>query len=137
MSSQMSITIEPNLDSLELITASVEEIGEKEDWPPDLTFKVNLVLDELTTNIVKYGGLVSEIEISLCSDDEEVTVEIVDNGRPFDPLTEAPEPDIDAPLSERRIGGLGVFFVRSMMDDLNYRREQGRNHLAFTKRRAE
>ena len=137
MSTQMSMTIEPNLDSLERITASVEEIGEKEDWPPDLTFKINLVLDELTTNIVKYGGMVSEIEISLCSDDEQVTVEIVDNGRSFDPLTEAPEPDIDAPLSERRIGGLGVYFVRSMMDDLHYRREQGKNHLAFTKRRAE
>lgn len=137
MSAQMSLTIEPNLDSLELITASVEEIGEKEDWEPDLTFKINLVLDELTTNIVKYGGLVSEIEISLCSEDKVVTVEIIDNGRSFDPLTDAPEPDIDAPLSERRIGGLGVYFVRSMMDDLQYRREHGKNHLAFTKRRAE
>ena len=136
MSAQMSITIEPNLDSLERITASVEQIGEKEDWPPDLVFKVNLVLDELATNIVKYGGLVSEIGISLCSEDELVTVEITDDGRSFDPLTEAPEPDIEAPLSERRIGGLGVYFVRSMMDDLQYRREQGKNHFAFTKRRA-
>ena len=135
MSTNMSVTIEPNLDSLERIAASVEEIGQKDNWSADLVFKVNLVLDELATNIVKYGGKVSEIEVSLSSAEEVVTVEITDDGRSFDPLTEAPEPDLDSSLNERRIGGLGVFFVRSMMDDLQYRREQGKNHLAFTKRR--
>ncbi len=131
----MSVTIEPNLDSLERIAASVEEIGQKDNWSADLVFKINIVLDELATNIVKYGGKVSEIEVSLSSEEEVVTVEITDDGRSFDPLTEAPEPDLDSSLNERRIGGLGVFFVRSMMDDLQYRREQGKNHLAFTKRR--
>ena len=133
----MSVTIEPNLDSLERIAASVEEIGQKDNWSADLVFKINIVLDELATNIVKYGGKVSEIEVSLSSEEEVVTVEITDDGQSFDPLTEAPEPDLDSSLNERRIGGLGVFFVRSMMDDLQYRREQGKNHLAFTKRRAE
>jgi anti-sigma regulatory factor (Ser/Thr protein kinase) len=132
----MSVTIEPNLDSLERIAASVEEIGQKDNWSADLVFKINIVLDELATNIVKYGGKVSEIEVSLSSEEEVVTVEITDDGQSFDPLTEAPEPDLDSSLNERRIGGLGVFFVRSMMDDLQYRREQGKNHLAFTKRRA-
>jgi anti-sigma regulatory factor (Ser/Thr protein kinase) len=131
----MSVTIEPNLDSLERIAASVEEIGQKDNWSADLVFKINIVLDELATNIVKYGGKVSEIEVSLSSEEEVVTVEITDDGQSFDPLTEAPEPDLDSSLNERRIGGLGVFFVRSMMDDLQYRREQGKNHLAFKKRR--
>ena len=131
----MSVTIEPNLDSLERIAASVEEIGQKDNWSADLVFKVNLVLDELATNIVKYGGKVSEIEVSLSSEEEAVTVVITDDGRSFDPLTEAPEPDLDSSLNERRIGGLGVYFARSMMDDLQYRREQGKNHLAFKKRR--
>ena len=135
MSANMSVTIEPNLDSLERIAASVEEIGQKDNWSADLVFKINIVLDELATNIVKYGGKVSEIEVSLSSEQEVVTVEITDDGRSFDPLTEAPEPDLDSSLNERRIGGLGVFFVRSMMDDLQYRREQGKNHLALTKRR--
>ena len=137
MSANMSVTIEPNLDSLERIAASVEEIGQKDNWSADLVFKINIVLDELATNIVKYGGKVSEIEVSLSSEQEVVTVEITDDGRSFDPLTEAPEPDLDSSLNERRIGGLGVFFVRSMMDDLHYRRDQGKNHLALTKRRAE
>ncbi len=129
------MTIEPKLESLPQITASIEEIARQEDWPSDLAFKIDLVLDELTTNIVKYGGTVSEIEVSLSSEEEAVTVVITDDGRSFDPLTEAPEPDLDSPLNERRIGGLGVYFVRSMMDDLQYRREQGKNHLAFKKRR--
>ena len=135
MSAKVSVTIEPKLESLPQITASIEEIARQEDWPSDLAFKIDLVLDELTTNIVKYGGTVSEIEVSLSSEEEAVTVVITDDGRSFDPLTEAPEPDLDSSLNERRIGGLGVYFVRSMMDDLQYRREQGKNHLAFTKRR--
>ena len=137
MSAHASVTIEPNLDYLQQITASVEEIGLQENWPSDLVFKIDLVLDELATNIVKYGGKVSEIEISLSSEVEAVTIEITDDGRPFDPLNDVAEPDLDSPLNERRAGGLGVHLVRSMMDELHYRREQGKNHLALTKRRAE
>ena len=133
----MSVTIEPDLNDLKQITASVKEIGRQENWPSDLVFKIDLVLDELATNIVKYGGKVSEIEISLSSEVEAVTIEITDDGRPFDPLNDVAEPDLDSPLNERRAGGLGVHLVRSMMDELHYRREQGKNHLALTKRRAE
>ena len=137
MSAQVSVTIEPDLNDLKQITASVKEIGRQENWPSDLVFKIDLVLDELATNIVKYGGKVSEIEISLSSEVEAVTIEITDDGRPFDPLNDVAEPDLDSPLNERRAGGLGVHLVRSMMDELHYRREQGKNHLALTKRRAE
>ena len=137
MSAKVSLTIEPKLESLPQITASIEEIARQEDWPSDLAFKIDLVLDELTTNIVKYGGTVSEIEVSLSSEEEAVIIEITDDGRSFDPFNDAPEPDLDSPLDERRTGGLGVYFVRSMMDELHYRRGQGKNHLALTKRRAE
>ncbi len=113
----------------------VEDLGEQDNWPPDLIFKVNLVLDELSVNIVNYGGETSEIEVSLAADAEVVRVEISDDGRPFDPLTEAVEPDIDAPLEDRPVGGLGIHLVREMMDELHYSREDGRNRLAMVKRK--
>ncbi len=137
MSAQVSLKIRPALDELQQITAAVEDLAMKEQWSPDLEFKVNLVLDELGVNIVNYGGEVSVIEVSLSSEEESITIEITDDGRPFDPLNDAVEPDTSAPIDERPIGGLGLFFVRTMMDEMHYRREQGKNHLALAKRRAE
>ena len=135
MSASVSMKIAPELDQLERITAAVEELGERDDWPPDLIFKVNLVLDELWVNVVHYSGATGDVEISLDTDADEVRLEIADDGRPFDPLTETVEPDIDAPLEDRPIGGLGIFLVREMMDDLRYKRENGKNRLAMVKRK--
>jgi len=135
MSASASLKIAPKMDELEQITAIVEDLGEQDDWPPDLIFKVNLVLDELSVNIVNYGGEASEIVVCLAADADEVRVEISDDGRPFDPLTDAIEPDLDAPLEERAIGGLGIHLVREMMDELHYSREDGKNRLAMVKRK--
>lgn len=131
----VSLKIAPSLDQLERITAVVEDLGERDDWPPDLIFKVNLVLDELWVNVVHYSGATGDVEVSLDTDADEVRLEIADDGRPFDPLSEAVEPDLDAALEERPIGGLGIFLVREMMDELHYRREDGKNRLAMVKRK--
>ena len=136
MSEPLFLKIPPRHDQLERIPAAVEEFGERDNWPPGLIFKLNLVLEELGVNIVNYSGATGEIEISLVSDDETVTVEIADNGRPFNPLDELATPDISAPLEERPIGGLGIHLVRSVMDDLRYSRKDGKNRLAMTKRKA-
>ena len=135
MSASASLKIAPTLDQLERIAAIVEDLGEQDDWPPGLIFKVNLVLDELSVNIVNYGGEASEIEVSLDADADEVRVEISDDGRPFDPLNDAMEPDLEASLEDRPIGGLGIHLVREMMDELHYSREDGKNRLAMVKRK--
>ena len=130
------LRIPPNHNQLEQIPAAVEEFAERDNWPPDLVFKLNLVLEELGVNIVNYSGATGDIEIYLASDANMVRVEIADNGRPFNPLDELDAPDISAPLGERPVGGLGVHLVRSMMDELSYSREDGMNRLAMTKRKA-
>ena len=136
MTEPLFLRIPPNHNELEQLPAAVEEFAERDNWPPDLVFKLNLVLEELGVNIVNYSGATGEIEISLASDDETVTIEIADNGRPFNPLTELDTPDISAPLGERPIGGLGVHLVRSIMDELSYSRENGMNRLAMVKRKS-
>jgi serine/threonine-protein kinase RsbW len=61
-----------------------------------------------------------------------VSMEISDDGIPYDPLT-APPPDLESDLDDRPVGGLGVFLIRELMDSVSYRFEDGRNHLLVTK----
>ena len=137
MTSPVFLKIAPNHDQLELIPAALEEFAERDNWPPDLVFKLNLVLEELGVNIVNYSGATGDIEISLASDADRDTVEISDDGRPFNPLLDQETPDVSAPLGDRPIGGLGIHLVRTMMDEMQYSREGGKNKLAMTKRKSE
>lgn len=137
MTAHVFLKIAPSHEQLELIPAAVEEFAERDNWPPDLVFKLNLVLEELGVNIVNYSGATGDIEISLASDEERVTVEISDDGRPFNPLLDQETPDISAPLGDRPVGGLGIHLVRTMMDEMQYSREDGKNKLAMSKRKSE
>ena len=137
MSGKLSLTVKTQADELARITAAVEDFGLQEEWPPDLVFRVNLALEELGVNIMNHGydeGL-HEFDITLISEDDTLTIEIVDDGRPFDPLHDAKQPDVGAAIEDRPIGGLGVYFVREMMDEMHYRREDGKNHLTLVSRR--
>ena len=117
-------------DLLQLVEA-VQALGEREGWPEDLSFRVSLVIDELAENVVNYAyeDGAGDVEVSVTSEEEAVVIEIVDEGRPFDPLTEAPEPDLTSALEDRPIGGLGVHFTKTLMDEIEYRREAGTNRL--------
>ena len=137
MSGKLLLRVDPRVEELETITAAVKEFGEAEQWPADLIFQVELVLEELGLNVINHGkseGL-QQIEIRLTSEAKALTIEIVDSGVPFDPLTDAPRPDLESGVQERAVGGLGVHLVRSMMDELDYRREEGKNHLTLVKER--
>ena len=92
---------------------------------------MNLVLEELVLNVINYAYDESghQVEVQLTCNEEDLVIEITDEGRPFDPLHDAPDPDMDSPMEERRIGGLGVYLVRTMTSEMQYRREDGRNHM--------
>ena len=139
MSAKLRLTIETKLDEMERLSTAIEDVGRDDDWPADLTFQVNLVLEELWLNVVNHGhrGGFHEVEIGLTSEASDVTIEITDDGKPFDPLNDAPVPDVMGSLNDRAVGGLGIHLVRTMMDEMRYKREEGRNHLILVKRRAE
>ena len=137
MSEILNLDVLTDREELNGITEAIEAFAESQDWSADLLFRINLVLEELVLNIMDYGHEDKEhhIKISLTSGDDMVTVHIEDGGHAFDPLTDAPEPDVDGPIENRSIGGLGVKLVREMMDDMSYRRENGRNYLTLSRRR--
>ncbi len=131
--------VEPRREELERIHAAVEELAEREEWSPGLVFRVNLILEELVINIMDYGDDEGRhrIEVTVTSDADEVVMDLVDSGKPFDPTHDAPEPDIGASLDERRVGGLGVYLTRTMVKEMRYRREAEHNHLTLVMSREE
>ena len=138
MSAKVSLNIESSPDALNRIVDAIESISLQEEWPPELLFTMNLVLEELGINIIRYayGEDSNEtFQIIITSEPSELTVDVIDSGPPFNPLTDAPKPDTDAPMLDRPIGGLGIHLVKSMMDEVDYKRECDRNHLRLVKRR--
>ena len=139
MSEKLIIRKEATYDELESILDAVEDFGEREDWSPAILFKVKLAIEELGLNVAKHGRInkAPDIEITVTSDPDSLKINIEDDGRAFDPLHDAPEPDLTSPIEDRPIGGLGIHFVREMMDEMTYRREGDKNCLALTLNRVE
>jgi anti-sigma regulatory factor (Ser/Thr protein kinase) len=104
----------------------------------ELVFAIQLAVDEACSNTILYGypgGEAGLITITCTVDDETVRVTIADDGVAFDPLT-APPPLLDIPVEDRPIGGLGVHFIRTVMDSVSYARKDGMNVLSMEKKRA-
>jgi serine/threonine-protein kinase RsbW len=96
--------------------------------------RLDLVLEELLINVARYAYEPEKgaVEVAYAGEGNgKLRIEIADWGRVFNPL-EANPPDFTRGLADRPIGGLGVFLVKSMVDSIEYRRQDSRNILAFT-----
>jgi anti-sigma regulatory factor (Ser/Thr protein kinase)/class 3 adenylate cyclase len=92
-----------------------------------------LALEELVANVFEHGAGGGEVFLSITCDGRKLSAEIIDAGPAFNPLA-ADDPDIQAGIDERPVGGLGVFLVKRLMDRVHYRRSEGHNHVHLTKR---
>lgn len=137
MSAELKLTLDSRLSSLQDLAQSLDQFGQQQDWPPNLQFQLRLALEELASNVISHGfgedGHKFDIEIS--SSPERVKISVVDGARPYNPLVEVPEPDLEAPLEDRPVGGLGFFLVKEISDELYYKRFQGKNRLTLVKQR--
>ena len=134
--SEVAITITNAASELARVSALAGQFAAANRLSSDVVADLHVALDEVLTNIIKYGYTDSrahEISIRLSIEDGVLVAEIEDDGRPFDPLI-LPEPDLKAPLRERRVGGVGIHFVRKLMNDVSYRRMADRNRLVFKRR---
>jgi len=121
------------------IAADVDAFCAAHNLAPEIAQAVNLSLDELLTNTISYGFADDKshrIGVTIELDGGIITVQLTDDGLPFDPFS-APDPDIDAALEDRPVGGLGVFLVRQLMDEVDYRRAGGRNIVTIRKQIAD
>jgi anti-sigma regulatory factor (Ser/Thr protein kinase) len=96
---------------------------------------VSLALDEMLTNVMSYAwpqGGTHAVRLVLSVEGGVLTAEVTDDGVPFDPRT-VPEPDLSAPLEQRRLGGLGIHFAMTLMDRVEYHRVGDENRLTLIK----
>lgn len=134
------ITLRTDLAELATLADFVERFAAEAALPAAVAFQLNLVLDELVTNTISYGhpaGGGSDpgagVRLRLARHGDLLEVDLVDAGVAFDPRT-LPDPDLEAPLEQRAVGGLGVHLVRRYVDEIDYRREGHRNHVRLRKR---
>ena len=139
MTAELRLLLDNQDTALQRIDEAVEGFGVEQDWPPDLLFQVRLVLEELAINVISYGfeSGGNMFEVVLRSTPDRLVIECSDDSWPFNPLTDSPAPDVEAALEDRNVGGLGIHLVRTMMDEVEYERKDGKNCLTLVKRRDE
>ena len=133
---KISFSLSNSLSELERLSEHLDSIGEKWSLPGKIILQLNLALDELFTNVVSYG-LDSEpgqqINFTIALRDDEIRIVVSDGGQSFDP-TQAPDPDLNLPLDDQPVGGLGIFLMRQYTDNMEYRRENEKNIVTLTKK---
>jgi serine/threonine-protein kinase RsbW len=133
------LTVAGSLDSLSAIRAYVDRAAAEAGLDRRATYRLRLAVDEIATNIVNYGyeraHLRGDILVRATLDDAWLTVALEDSGLPYDPTAHAAPSNLDDPLEERPIGGLGIFLTQIGVDDFRYEHRDGHNVNAFAMRR--
>jgi anti-sigma regulatory factor (Ser/Thr protein kinase) len=126
---ELRVRLPTGLEALEALIPEVEAFCADRGLDASAAFALNVALDELVNNVVSYGladGGEHFLEVRLRVADDQLTVEVEDDGVAFDPF-DRPAPDTELPLEERPIGGLGIEIVRQLMDEARYERLGERN----------
>ena len=131
MANTLSISFANDMQELTHVLQVVNVFLEPRELQSKLIYAVNLILEEILMNIIKYGyddGESHEIEVQIEVEQEEVALTVIDDGREFNPLT-VPPPDRSKSAMDRLEEGLGLQFVRHMRNAIEYRREEDKNIL--------
>lgn len=132
----IEITIVNRGSELARVAGLLDQLAAERHLAPEMVADMQVALDEVLTNITEYAYTDdAEHKIHICFRvlDDVLEAVIEDDGAPFDPLA-IPAPDVSTPLHERRVGGVGIHFVRSLMDEVAYDRVGDRNRLVLGKR---
>ena len=133
---EKSIILANDISEISKLATFIEEVGEAFALPPDVVFNLNLVLEEAVVNVINYAYPKEEhqyIYLSAHLHEESIVLVLTDTGKEFDP-TLAPEADITLSIDDREIGGLGIFLIRQIMNEVRYERIDGKNVLTLEKK---
>ena len=123
------ISLTPDAESVKTVAEFLDTTLEAWEIPMKVVSKLQIVADEIYSNIVRYSQA-KNAKVIAVQNGTVLSLRFEDDGKPYDPTTAA-EPDITASAEEREIGGLGIFVVRNMMDSMDYRYKDGHNVLTL------
>ena len=127
--------IENQIGELSSLAEQIDDLAAQWELTPAMAMNINLVIEEAVSNIIFYAfnnNRKHKIKISMSVENNLLTIKITDDGVPFNPLAQQ-LPDINLPAEERPVGGLGIFLISQMMDEMNYIRKGNENILTLKK----
>jgi sigma-B regulation protein RsbU (phosphoserine phosphatase) len=131
----LHLSLVNRLDEIGRIHESFNSFAEEHGVPTPIRQQINLVLDELLSNVISYAfedDEEREIDVRIELSSDRLAVTIADDGIPFNPFSSAP-PDTSLSLEERELGGLGIHVVSKLMDEVSYNRRTNRNVVILVK----
>jgi len=135
MNAEAFLTAKNDLSELGRLNEFLSRFWAENRLPEELALDTGVALEEVFANVVLYGykdGATHEILVRVAVEDGEVVLMVEDDGIAFNPL-EVPPADTSLAVEERSVGGLGIHLVRSLMSEVEYARENGRNRLEMRK----
>ena len=129
------LKLKNQVGELERVNRFIEEIGNELGLSMELRMDLNLVMEEMVSNVIFYAypkDVEGEIELEAEYDGNELCFVQSDSGKEFDPTQkEDANPDINP--AEREIGGMGIYIVKNIMNEVSYQRLEGKNLLTMRK----
>jgi serine/threonine-protein kinase RsbW len=137
MDQRTTLVIPADVGEIPQVSAALKEAMRTCGFPADAILDLQLAVEEAVVNTVVHGyrGAPGEVAIAIHLTDGQIEVRIEDHAPPFNPLT-LPDPDRECDLNERRVGGLGIFLIRQLIDEVGYQYTGGKNVLTLVKRKA-
>ena len=130
------LTVDAAIENIPSVTAFVDEQLEQYNCPVKAQMQIDIAIDELFSNIAYYAYTPKSgkatVRVEVTENPMAVVITFIDNGIPYDPLAKA-DPDITKSADEREIGGLGIFMVKTSMDEISYEYKNGQNILKIKK----
>ena len=133
---EKSIILANDISEISRLYEFIEELGSYFSLSPDIVFNLNLVLEEAVVNIINYAYPKEDHEsiyLSAKMHEGSIVLVLTDTGKEFDP-TAVPEADVTLSADDRQIGGLGIFLIRQIMNEVKYERIEGKNVLTLEKK---
>ena len=135
MTRSVELVIRNDLLEIAVVRDALDRLGKELQVPARALVQLQVALDEIVSNVVKYSwpdGGAHQLQVRILADATGISLDIFDDGQPFDPRQE-PEPAARAAGRRPRPGGVGVQMVKKLVDELAYERAGGRNHTRLTK----
>ena len=135
MAKEQVLRIPATVEGMDEVLSFVSSVLDAHGCTPQVRTQLRMAMEELYVNVAHYAYSSGDgwAEIRGSVEDGVATFSLIDGGKPFDPLAEE-DPDITLPGEERGIGGLGIFMVKTMVDELKYDYNDGCNRLTLRKR---